>query len=227
MPLPVQAKLARFLETGELEMPADGDGERADTRVVASTEEDLAEEVRLGTFSDELYLRLSVVHLALPPLRRRAEDIPDLVDHFVKRASADLQATITGVDGRGVDLLRDYDWPGNLGELENVIKRACVLARGKIITVDEVRNSLEAIPSPSRGRADAELPDAVRRAISERCRDLQPGDRSSAFHEILAVVQAALVREALRITGGNQVKAAALLGLNRTTLRKKITLYEL
>jgi two-component system nitrogen regulation response regulator GlnG len=190
-------------------------------RIVASTDQDLADLVADGTFSRELYDALAVVTLRLPPLRDRRDDVPVLVGHFIQRFNEALDRRIKGVDDQVLGRLQEHSWPGNVGELESVIKRACIVTRGDLITLDEIGESISDSRFPGRQELESALTRAVRVALQERIAERKAGASSSAFHDIVGLVETTLVREALAITGGNQVKASELLGVNRATLRKK------
>jgi two-component system nitrogen regulation response regulator GlnG len=221
----LQAKLRRFLADGTFERVGGTDSVQADTRVVAATRRDLVESVRRGLFSAELFDCLNVVPIHLPPLRERRGDIPELVAHFVRLCNAELGKAIKGVDHRALQVLQDHSWPGNVGELENAIKRAAVLARSTVITADELGRSLEEASVPSQEETESALQAAVRATLQQSLSKVQTGDAVSPFHEIVGRVGEILVGEALAMTSGNQQKAAELLGLNRTTLRKKMRSY--
>ena len=217
MPSALQSRLARALAGQER---AAG-GARPGFRVLASTTKDLAELVRQRAFNSELFEILSVITIHLPPLRERRSDIPRLLQHLVQRFNAELNRSIKGLDPRVTELLAEHPWPGNVRELQAVVKRACILARGDVITSDDIRQSLAVAQRQPPLEADAELRDAVARALDVRLRASE-GASSSAFHDIVDAVEEMLVREALARTKGNQVKASDLLGVNRTTLRKKM-----
>jgi DNA-binding NtrC family response regulator len=210
LPLGLQARLAHALEAG-----------RTGARVLASTTDDLAQAVLAGTFNRALHEVLAVITIQLPPLRERRADIPLLVRSFVRRFNAELNRSLSGPDDEASRLLLDHPWPGNVGELERVVKRACVLARGDVITADDVGRRLAESREQERHKVDLALVRAVREALSERLvgREASPG--AAPYHEIVDLVEATLVKETLAVTGGNQVKAAELLGVNRATLRKR------
>ncbi len=147
--------------------------------------------------------------------------------HFTKSCNEEFETAIRGADPRVLEVLRAHPWPGNVAELSNVVKRACLLARGEVITVDDLGDSLEAGSLPGSEEAESALLAAVRNALLRRLSEEGEGAGASAFHDIVGRVEKILVREALTMTSGNQVKAAALLNLNRTTLRKKIQLHRL
>jgi DNA-binding NtrC family response regulator len=217
LPAGVQARLAQAL--GEQTRGTRG---RLAARVLSSTERSLAEHVAAGDFNRELYEALSVIVLTLPPLRERREDIPVLVRHFIQRFNGELGRAITGVDDRVGRMLQEQPWPGNAGQLERVIKRACIVARGDAITVDDIGNTLAESGFPGRSDLESSLARAARAALHERLARGQDTRSGSLFHDIVDMVETTLVSEALAVTNGNQVKAADMLGVNRATLRKKM-----
>ena len=215
LPAPAQGRLALAL-TPSLRP----DGRRLTARILASTEQDLGDLTQSGAFNRSLFDALSVITLGLPPLRARREDIPALVRHFIQRFNVELSRAIHGEDERVHKMLQEHSWPGNVGELERVVKRACIVARGEVITPEDIGPSLTQSRFQSAGDGDAPLTRAVCAALHDRM--VQPGPSSSVYHQILDVIETTLVREALTITNGNQVKAAEILGVNRATLRKKM-----
>lgn len=223
--LTLQARVLRLLTDRTFERVGGRRIVAADVRVMASTDEDLADEVQQGNFNQELFDALRVITLQLPPLRDRREDLPELVAHLVKRCSAELGKPLTGVGRRTLEVLTDHPWPGNVGELEHVLKRASILARGEVITADNLAGGFEDRPPPGREETDAALSAAVRKALQQRLTERAPTGAWPPFHDIVGRAEKILVREALAMTSGNQLRAAELLGLNRTTLRKKIRLY--
>ena len=217
LPPSLQARLARALSADRLRGAAG-----VEARILASTDADLAAGVESGLFSRELHDALTVITLRLPPLRDRRDDIPSLVRHFVQRFNERLSRTIKGVDEQVSRRLQDHAWPGNVGELERVIKRACIVTRSDVIADEDLGGNLADTRAPGRDTAEAAMLRAARTVLQERL--VEPsGPSPSPFHEIVDLVEAALVGEALAITNGNQVKAAEILGVNRATLRKKMT----
>ena len=189
-------------------------------RVVASTDRDLEALVASGGFSRELFDWLAVITIWLPPLRERREDIPVLVRYFLERFNEELNRTIRAVDDSVLNRLDEHSWPGNVGELERVLKRACIITRADVITLQDIGDRLSDSRIPRRQDAESALCRAAGVALQERLVEgSAPGE--SPFHEIVGLVEGTLVREALSITNGNQVKASELLGVNRATLRKK------
>jgi len=212
---PLQARLASALG-GERRR-----GVPLQARVIASTECDLGDRVESGAFSRDLYDALAVITLRITPLRERRDDIPLLVRHFVQRFNAELNRAIKGVDDQVSRMLQGHAWPGNVGELERAIKRACIVARSDVLTVDDIGQSLSESRFPGTGDAESALERSVRAVLHDRLVQ-NAASAASAFHHIVESVESALVREALTITNGNQVKAADILGVNRATLRKKM-----
>ena len=216
LPRTLQDRLRRALEQ------QDGAGGRGlAARVIASTEENLLARVGDGTFTRELYEVLAVVTITVPPLRERRDDIPLLVRHFIQRYNEELNRTIRSVDERVLQRFQEYEWPGNVGELASVMKRACIVTGSDVITMQDIGESLSTGRMPGRQDLESALSRAARLALQERL--VESDGSSSPFHEIVDIVEATLVREALTITKGNQVKASELLGVNRATLRKKAT----
>jgi two-component system nitrogen regulation response regulator GlnG len=162
----------------------------------------------------------------VPPLRERSEDIALLVRSFTERFNEELNRTIKGVDEQVLQRLQEHDWPGNVGELESVVKRACIITRGDVITLADIGGSLSENRFAGRQDAESALCRAARVALQERLVDTTAAAEASAFHDIVSLVETTLVKEALSITNGNQVKASELLGLNRATLRKKASTTE-
>ena len=193
-------------------------------RILASTDRDLAAAVQDGSFSLELHELLGVITVRLKPLRDRREDIPPLVRHFIRRFNDELSRSISGVDDATMRRLSEHGWPGNAAELETVLKRACIVARGDVITLADLGDSLSGGRALGRQGAESALARAARTALHERLVEPSAGGEASVYHDIVGVVEAALVDEALTITNGNQVKASDLLGVNRATLRKKADL---
>jgi two-component system, NtrC family, nitrogen regulation response regulator GlnG len=226
MPLEAQTRLLRVLQSGEF-MPVGGRTPiRADLRIVAATHRDLRQLVAQGLFREDLFYRLNVVPIRLPPLRERVEDIPALVQHFLVRAR------LEGLPPKAIEpaamlRLQAHGWPGNVRELENLVRRLAVLYVHETIGPDVIDAELrEAAPRAGNSGdpdADGSLGDAVARHL-EAVFELGDGRLPTAgLHgRVVREIERPLILKALAATRGNQLKAAALLGLNRNTLRKKI-----
>lgn len=220
LPMSLQLRLARsFVNRGmrTSERPIGA-------RVIASTDADLAALVAAGSFSAELHEFLSVITLTLPPLRQRRADIALLAREFARRFSGELGRPIVGFADDALAAMTEYAWPGNVAELEYAVKRACVITSGDVITRADIGDSLTGRRVVPRVDGDSSLEGVTRAALQDRL--AQPSRGGSPYHDIVTMVEEAIVREALQITRGNQVKASELLGLNRATLRKKAGLSE-
>jgi transcriptional regulator with PAS, ATPase and Fis domain len=199
LPLSLQVKLLRILQTHEYSPVGDTRTMKADVRIVAATNIDLEQAVASGAFREDLYYRLNVIHLTVPALRERREDIPLLVQHFMAKARAKTGRPVNEVSRAAAELLATYDWPGNVRELENTIERAMLLCPSDRIQPNDLPTRVRGLGSER--RVVAKLPDAgidLRAAVESFENDL--------------------IRQALDRTGWNKNQAANLLGLNRTTL---------
>ncbi len=225
MPPEAQTRLLRVLQEGEFTSVGGRAPIRANVRIVAATHRDLRQAIRAGQFREDLYYRLNVVPIRLPPLRERAEDIAVLARHFLDRArEAGLGAKV--LDQGAVDELRRYGWPGNVRELENLMRRLAALTPQEVITADIVAAELEERPdedSEVSAGGTASLGQAVERHIRNMLAGSADGiPTRDVYDQVIAEVERPLIRMTLAATRGNQIKAAEMLGLNRNTLRKKI-----
>ena len=229
MPLEAQTRLLRVLQEGEFTTVGGRTPLRADVRIVAATHRDLRQLIRLGQFREDLYYRLNVVPIRLPPLRERSEDIPDLVHHFLSRVAEE------GLPHKRIELsaiarLRQHRWPGNVRELENLVRRLVALYADDVVRLEAVEMELAELSAAPDAGSDAAAPNpdegletAVER-ILKKYFDAHDGVLPpSGLHErVLREVEAPLIRLTLSATRGNQIQASKVLGLNRNTLRKKI-----
>lgn len=206
LPLPLQVKLLRVLQEGEVRRVGATSARKVDVRVVAATNRDLAADASAGRFREDLYYRVNVVGVRLPSLRERREDIPELVLHFVRRHCARLGIRAATVDPAGMRLLMEHSWPGNVRELENVIERALVLCGGDAIGAEHLTDFVQRPRRPvEASSADADL--SVKRRTEE--------------------LERRLIRRALERTRGNRTRAARLLDLSHRALLYKIRDYGL
>ena len=224
MPLEAQTRLLRVLQQGEY-LPVGGRTPlKADVRIVAATHRDLSSMVRQGLFREDLYYRLNVVPLRLPPLRERSEDIPDLVRHFLRQAQEE-GLPEKSLDNAAMQRMMAYRWPGNVRELENLIRRLAALYAEDVIGVDVIELELsDPAPEMPGGTIaqDESIGDSIERHLSayfEAHGEALPPP--GLYERVLREVERPLISLTLGATRGNQLKAAALLGLNRNTLRKK------
>ncbi len=213
----LQPKLLRVLQEREFERIGGGEPIRVDVRVVAATNRDLETLIREGRFREDLYYRLNVVSLTLPPLRERREDVPFLVDHFLAKYAGELGERALSADA--LDRLLGYPWPGNVRELENVIQHAMVMAGGGVILPEHL--PIAAGPGAPRAR-EGTLEALIHQKLEECVRGLGARESANLYELVLGLVERPLLMAVLRETGGNQLRAAALLGINRNTLRKKL-----
>jgi DNA-binding NtrC family response regulator len=200
MPMSLQVKLLRVLQAREYSPVGDNRTLKADVRIVAATNVNLEQAVQAGTFREDLYYRLNVIHLTVPALRERPEDVPLLVQHFLKKAKERVGRTnIGGVSRAAAQILADYQWPGNVRELENTVERAVLLCQGELIEPKDLPQRLCGL--------------GVEKRMSPRLPDLGLDLRNA-----VESFENQLIRQALERTKWNKKQAASLLGLNRTTL---------
>jgi len=245
----LQAKLLRVLENGHYRRVGSTQDRYANVRILAATNKPLEEEVRQGRFRDDLYYRLNVITLTLPPLRERREDIPELVNHFL--TSRAITRTPLSISTEALDILCRYDWPGNVRELANVLERAQILAEGSVIMPADLPENLVAAArwsttaplsstafapsiappeSPTRPSAGSTSPTSTSSAI-EGQRIAQPGGTatsvSAATEYTLAAVERRHILEILQRCNGNKVHAARMLGVSRRTLYRLLDKHRL
>ncbi|MBI3832406.1 MAG: sigma-54-dependent Fis family transcriptional regulator [Planctomycetes bacterium] len=226
MPQSIQAKLLRFIEQKRFERVGSTESIEVDVRILAATNRDIAGRIKQGQFREDLYYRLNVVSIELPPLRARKDDLPLLVARFLSLAPG-----ATGkppeVGQETMKLMLRYDWPGNVRELKNAIEHAVLLARGAPIQPEHLPGHiLQALrgEGPQRGES---LEDLLRQKTHRALDTAELKEEGNAFNEIIADAEKIVLETTLKRVGGNQVKASKLLGIHRTTLRKKIEEYGL
>jgi len=206
--LAVQVKLLRFLQEGEIERLGGTSTVKVDSRVVAATNRDLASAVQSGKFREDLYYRLNVIQVILPPLRERVEDVPLLADHFVGKYAAKNGKQFSGITPSAMEALEAYPWPGNVRELEHAIERAVVLSSGSEIDID-------ALPQPvvqtARGGPRGPIPAA-----------LEGRTLSIPLGTTMEEIELRVIRETLRHTKGDKNLAAQLLGIAARTIYRKL-----
>ena len=225
MPLEAQTRLLRVLQQGEYTAVGGRTPIRADVRIIAATHRDLRQLIRQGLFREDLFYRLNVVPIRLPPLRERAEDIPALVRHFFGLAHSE-GLPMKSLDQGAMERLKGHRWPGNVRELENLVRRLAALYSQEVIGIDAVEAELaEASPPPQ--AADPPANEGLGGAAERHLRDYFAAHKgglppAGLYDRVLREVERPLILLTLGATRGNQLKAAQLLGLNRNTLRKKI-----
>ena len=209
LPMPLQVKLLRVLQERTVERVGGTQSLPVDFRLIAATNKILEDEVKKGTFREDLYYRLNVVKAGLPPLRDRQEDIPLLIDHFIEKYTAGPEAAgiIKGIEKTAIQRLCDYEWKGNVRELENVIERAVILAPGSRICVSDLPSQVRN-PSPSILQLDG-IPEGV------------------GLAETLATVEKRMIQRAMKMSGNVQTKAAQILGIGKSGLNQKLKKFNL
>jgi two-component system response regulator HydG len=198
----IQTKLLRVLQEREFEPVGSSRTVKVDVRVIAATNKDLGKEIKEGRFREDLFYRLNVIPIHLPPVRERKEDIPALANHFLSLYREKNKKEIKEISPKALDLLIRHDWPGNIRELENCLERAVIVARGELIAPADLPPAIQNLPA---GKEDAEIPFPAGISLQE--------------------AEKALILKTLEDAGGNRSRAAEILGINRRTLQMKLKEY--
>ena len=205
LPMDTQIKLLRVIESREINRVGSNEPIPVNVRLLSATNRDIQELVAAGKFREDLYYRLKVVTIQLPPLRERREDIPLLIDHFLKDLAATYERPVPTVSGAASRVLRGYDWPGNVRQLRNAMESTVVIDTDGRIDLDDLPDELQA--------SHGEVPDG--------------GDQNSLIGKPMDVVEAYYIEQALKLTDGNRKEAAAVLGIGERTLYRKIDQYDI
>jgi transcriptional regulator with PAS, ATPase and Fis domain len=200
----LQAKLLRVIEEKEVRPLGANKNEKVDARIISATNRDLEQRVEEGTFRQDLYYRLNVIRIELPPLRERREDIPLLVDHFIQKFAGQAKHQITGIDADALEALMIYRWPGNVRELEHTLERAILMGGKSTIGVDD-------------------LPQTI---IAAAAQNDTPLERALAKGYTLHQLEREYIEQVMETTKGNKTEAARILGVDRTTLYRKLEEYK-
>ncbi len=208
LPPQLQVKLLRVLQEGEIRRIGESKPIKVDVRIVAATVKDLAKEVSEGRFRDDLYYRLNVLHIHIPPLRERKEDIPQLVNHFIKKYSESINKNVTGIDSKALNALMNYKWYGNVRELENTIERAVVLADGDTIELGHLPIEIQ------------EYKEEVNISVTEELED-----EDYSIKKATKILESNLIKKALKKAKGNHTQAAKILEISHRALLYKIKEY--
>jgi two-component system, NtrC family, nitrogen regulation response regulator GlnG len=223
LPVELQPKLLRVLQEREFSRVGGFETLRMQARVIAATNQDLEEAVAAKKFREDLYFRLRVIPIDLPPLRERREDIAELTDYFIGKAIREMGANARYISPEARTKLENYAWPGNVRELENAVLRAALLAPANTVRSDDIelgRGGARLSNSSLDGHAS--LTDLIARRITEMI-ESNGAEPRDLYQKLVGEMEKPLIEIALERAGGNQVHAARMLGLNRNTLRKKLT----
>jgi two-component system nitrogen regulation response regulator GlnG len=223
MPLNLQAKILRVLENREFERVGGHRTFRTDVRVISATHRDLWDAVSKGDFREDLYYRLNVVSLSVPPLRERREDIPILTGHFLKTFADDSNLPAKTVSDSAMNVLIKHLWPGNVRELLNTLQRSSVLASGPVIQVSDLGIVADGLPLPE----DGTFEEIIRHHLKDIVATWSHLDEGDLYQQVLEKVEKPLFELIMESVKGNQLKAAKVLGINRNTLRERLRKYEL
>ncbi len=223
----LQVKLLRVLQEHEFERVGDTQTIRVDTRVIAASNRDLLEEAEAGRFREDLYYRLNVVTIYLPPLRERPEDIPELVGYFLRIYNEQNNCHVPHVERKAMEALQSYDWPGNVRELQNYIERAVVLALGDELTCDLLPDAVLGRKGPRIGRRRSVDLETLASELVEYGLGTAGPTEENLHPKIVNRVERELIAQVMAACDNVQIKAAARLGINRNTLHKKLKEYQL
>jgi nitrogen regulation protein NR(I) len=232
MAVATQAKILRVLQSGSFERVGGNQTIKVDVRVIAATHRALEQAVAAREFREDLFYRLNVVRIHIPSLRERREDIPLLVNYFLKKFAHIQARPPKSIFPAAVEMLERFHWPGNVRELENVMQRAVVMAKGDVILPGDLPPLISSAPTPGTERVPAPQPTAVAveagpADLASTSRLLFQWARENSKLKILPAVERELIIQALLETKGNQVRAAKLLGITRATLRKRVEKFQI
>jgi transcriptional regulator with PAS, ATPase and Fis domain len=234
MPMQTQAKILRVLQEHELERVGGNETIKVDVRIISATNKDLKQLIKENKFREDLFYRLNVIQIDLPSLRERKQDIPDLITYFLKRFNYEFGKNISEIAKKSMDDMLAYDWPGNIRELENVIKRAVVTTIGKTLQVHMPNSGAATPPAQQTNQPPTtitqtgsyeELLDSVTDTLLDRA--LLLADDDPLRVDLMGKIEKQLLIKTLDKLRGNQVQTARLLGITRNTLRSRIEEYKL
>jgi DNA-binding NtrC family response regulator len=227
----LQVKLLRVLQQKQFERVGDTETVSVDTRVIAASNRDLAEEIKHERFREDLYWRLNVVPIEIPPLRKRREDIPALVGHFLQVYSALNDRYVVHIDRKAMQCLQDYHWPGNVRELQNYIERSVVMADSDELTCELLPEIVTGKSSSTTATNNEPTPkwdfESLSREVVQEGIRVADSDSSNLHSSIVDRVEKELIAQVLATCNYVQTKAATRLGINRNTLHKKMKDYNL
>ncbi|MDL1873439.1 sigma-54-dependent Fis family transcriptional regulator, partial [Deltaproteobacteria bacterium PRO3] len=223
LPLPLQAKLLRVLQEKEVQRLGSSEAKSVDVRILAATNQNLEKMVKEKKFREDLFFRLNVIPIHLPPLRERKEDIPLLCEYFLAKLSQETGVPRKTLSPEAMQMLEGYRWPGNIRELENVIKRAAILSANETLHVQDFAFFLgKGAEDTQREIEEMGLEELIASRLQSFLAKLGDLETTNLYETIMEMAERPLIRLILKQTGQNQIRAAKILGINRNTLRKKI-----
>jgi len=224
MPLELQAKLLRVLQEKEITRTGGNKTLKVDVRIIAATNQNIIQLVKENRFREDLYYRLNVVPIKLPPLRKRRDDLPELMDFFLQKAKQEFGIDSMECSSEVLELFKTYRWPGNVRELENAIKRAVLLSPNQVLIPIDFPDLLEGEKSPQKSES---LEGLVAQKLENSLARMNLKEMNNLYEMVLHQVERPLINIVLQKTRGNQIKTADILGINRNTLRKKIKILDI
>jgi len=224
MPLELQTKLLRVLQEKEITRTGGDKTLKVDVRIIAATNQDIITLVKEKQFREDLYYRLNVVPIKLPPLRKRRDDIPELVDFFLQKSKQEFGIDAVECSSEALDLFKTHRWPGNVRELENVIKRAVLLSPNQVLTPIDFPDLLAGKKQQRQGES---LESLVTHKLENSLAQMNLREMNNLYEMVLHQIERPLINIVLKKTRGNQIKTAEVLGINRNTLRKKIKILDI
>ncbi len=235
MPLNLQAKLLRVIQEKEVEPVGSNKPVKIDVRIIAATNKNLKSMIKNAKFREDLYYRLNVIEITLPPLRERKSDIPILADFFIKKFSEELNIAEKQLSSDALSFLQSYNFPGNIRELENAIRRCMVMSPSSVLNSDdfmEILNNGEKNLSIDKYLKDKKteidpFEDIIRRKIKNYAEKIKNVEINDVYKSIMGLTEKIVIEEILNLCNFNQLKVSKLLGINRNTLRKKISEYKI
>ena len=224
MPLELQAKLLRVLQEKEITRTGGNKTLKVNVRIIAATNQNIIQLVKENRFREDLYYRLNVVPIKLPPLRKRRDDLPELMDFFLQKAKQEFGIDSMECSSEVLELFTTYRWPGNVRELENAIKRAVLLSPNQVLIPIDFPDLLEGEKSPQKSES---LEGLVAQKLENSLARMNLKEMNNLYEMVLHQVERPLINIVLQKTRGNQIKTADILGINRNTLRKKIKILDI
>ena len=227
MSLRTQSKVLRVLQEGEFERLGSTETKKVDVRIIAATNKNLEKEVADGRFREDLYYRLKVISVPLPPLRARLDDLPPLVDYFVSRFSKEYNKPVRYVSDQAVRRMQLYNWPGNVRQLENCLRRAVLMTKSDVLLPEHLHFESDAEGGAASSAPGVDPLAEVKQRLAELVPELLRLSGPNVRANMIELVEEALIDRALRQCEFNQVHAARLLGISRNTLRHRMQKYGL